>query len=131
MASLTKAMIIERYGIEYYENFLAKQRQRMYERYHSDLDAARKRDHEKYLKSVERKRNYARKRRLIYRINSRDANRIAAMGILKDGQEVHHIKYHVDKHDDTWMNDILIMDREEHRKWHRDHPEFNALENIV
>lgn len=65
------------------------------------------------------------------RINSRDANRIAAMGILKEGQEVHHIKYHVDKHDDTWMNDILIMDREEHRKWHRDHPEFNALENIV
>ena len=47
------------------------------------------------------------------------------------GKELHHIKYHTDNNDASWINDILILSPEEHEHWHREHPDFKAEENII
>lgn len=128
---MTKAEMIKKYGIKYYEEFKAKCRERGYENYHADIEKGRADGREKYARNSSRRLAYAKDRRMIYRINSRDSLRLLKMGMLKDGLEAHHIKYHADKDDETWINDIVIMSRKEHRLWHREHPEFNALEHVV
>ena len=128
---MTKAEMIERHGVEYYENFKERQRNAIYNRYHADVEKARARNRRNDANNREHKREYARNRREIYRINSRDAVRLAHMGIVKEGQEVHHLKYHRDANDPAGIDDIVIMSREEHRAWHHEHPEFNALDHVV
>jgi hypothetical protein len=53
------------------------------------------------------------------------------MGMLKEGYEVHHFKYHSNPSDASWIDDIALMTREEHLKWHREHPDFCAVDNII
>lgn len=128
---MTKAELIERYGVEWYEDFKAKQREKIRERYHADVDSSRKYCREKYKKYRSRHKQYSDSRRIIYNINARDRNKLVSMGLVDEGMEIHHLKYHIDGNDENWMKDIVIMPRAEHRKWHREHPEFNALEHVV
>ena len=128
---MTKAEMIEKYGEQYYEDFKARCRAYMFEKYHADPDKARTRMRASDAKHKSHKREYAQGRRVIYRINIRDNLRLSKMGVIQDGYEAHHVKYHSDNRDKTWIDDIVIMPREEHRKWHREHPDFNALEHVV
>lgn len=128
---MTKAEIIQHYGIEHYEAFKAKQRKYAYDKYHADPEKARACRRENDAKHRKHKTEYARSRRAVYRINARDNQRLASLGLLKDGYEIHHIKYHADNKDPTWIDDIVLMTREEHRRWHYENPDFNALEHIV
>ena len=61
------------------------------------------------------------------RIRSRDRGRLVKLGFnLGNGKEVHHIKYHSDNNDEDWIFDIIIFySREEHWKWHDEHPSEN------
>ena len=131
MASTTKADLIAKYGEQWYEDFKARSRKQTYERYHADIEKARKRGRDEYQRNKPTKQKYAVDHRDIYRINSRDTNRLRTMGLLKEGYEVHHFKYHTDKKDASWIDDIAIMTREEHSQWHREHPDFCASDNVV
>ena len=127
----TKEALIARYGEAWYENHKANCRERLREKYHADPDAARARRREKYARNPETDNAYGKAHREIYRINTRDRNRLMSKGVDLIGKEVHHIKYHKDKEDDSWCDDLIVMTRSEHRKWHKEHPEFKATENIV
>ena len=127
---LTKAELIERYGEQWYEDFKTRQREAIRQRYYNDIEASRGRCRVNYHKHRASHKKYADDRRIIYNINARDRIKLDALGLIPDGMEVHHLKYHLNKNDD-WMKDIVIMTRAEHRKWHREHPEFNALEHVV
>lgn len=126
-----KAELIERYGIEYYEQFKAKSRERMYRKYHENVELARKRKNDSQKWKNEARKRYVESHREIYRINCRDRNRLKLKGAIPDDMVIHHLKYHADNKYPDWMDDILIMTREEHAEWHRLHPEFVATENIV
>lgn len=128
---MTKAEMIEKYGAEYYERFKEKQRNRMRERYHADIEKSREYERNKYLLRTEWQKAYAKEHRVIYKINSRDTNRLYLEGVDLTDKEIHHFKYHTDVNDKGWRDDIAIMTREEHREWHRNHPEFKAIENVV
>jgi hypothetical protein len=128
---MTKAEMIEKYGIEYYEDFKAKSRARMKKLYHSDIELARKKVREEYRRNSETAKAYIKAHREIYRIGCRDRNRLVNRGYSLDGMEIHHLKYHRNNDDEDWLDDIIVMPREEHRKWHFDHPEFRAKDNIV
>ena len=129
-----KAEIIAKYGEEYYERLKQKSRERMYQKYHDDIEAARQRNRDKYAHTSRKAycALYNKQHAEVYRINARDTNRLKIlMHIDLGGKVVHHMKYHADNKDASWIDDIVIMTREEHVKWHRDHPEFVASENIV
>ena len=128
---MTKIELIEKYGVEWYEQFKATQRERYRERYHADAEKARKRRRDEYQRNKETNKRYAIEHRLIYRINSRDTNRLRLMGMLKEGCEVHHFKYHSAPSDASWIDDIALMTREEHLKWHREHLDFCAIDNVI
>ena len=128
---MTKAEMIERYGAEWYESFKTRQREQIRERYHANIDASREYCRAKYQRYRKQRKRYSKERRVIYNINTRDRIRLATMGLIPDGMEVHHLKYHIDTNDEKWIDDVVVMTREEHRKWHREHPDFKATEHIV
>jgi hypothetical protein len=128
---MTKAEMIDKYGIEYYESFKAKCRKQQYERYHKDPIKARENARHRYVACAEAAKKYRKSMAQVYRINARDKNRLTLMGINTDGLEVHHLKYHKDRKDPDWLRDIVLLSKAEHRQWHKDHPEFKAINNIV
>ena len=129
---MTKVELIAKHGAEWYERLKESNRKRSKRVYDQNPEAERERRRQRYAKdpSVSKRYNYA--HREIYRINSRDRNRLTVvMGLDLTGKDVHHLKYHSDNKDASWMDDILIMTPEEHQKWHNEHPDFVAKENIV
>ncbi len=94
---MNKAEMIEKYGEQWYEDFKAKSRKSAYEKYHANEELARARLREKAKKNIESRRAYVNTRRTVYRINSRDSLRLKKLGLLHDGLEAHHMKYHTDK----------------------------------
>ena len=127
---MTKEQIIDRYGSEYYERLKEKQRQRAKVLYDANPEAERKRRRDRFDPVYQRA--YYRRHREVYRINIRDRNRLTILkGMNLSGKELHHIKYHTDNNDASWINDILILSPEEHERWHREHPDFKAEENII
>ena len=127
-----KAEIIAKYGEEYYERFKESCRKASYKKYHKDIEAARAYKRSRYPARKQYCAEYNKQHAEVYRINARDTNRLKIlMHVDIDGKVVHHMKYHADNKDASWIDDIVIMTREEHTKWHREHPEFVASENIV
>lgn len=125
---MTKAELIEKHGAEWYAAFLAKNREYMRRRYHANPEIERARRRARFNPEVQRA--YAQKHHEVYRINMRDRNRLVKVRNL-DGLEVHHLKYHADNKDASWIDDVLILTPEEHDRWHREHPDFRAEDNIV
>lgn len=128
---MTKTEMIERYGIEWYEDYKVKARENYRKRYHENPEKARERRRAEYRRNSETAKSYIKEHREIYRINSRDRNRLVTQGYPLEGKEIHHLKYHRNASDKNWMDDIIILPRDEHRKWHYEHPDFKAEENIV
>jgi len=132
MSKMGKAEIIERYGIEYYERLKERNRLNYKRMYDADPEKERARRRERYARNPQTDRAYNNAHRMIYRINSRDRNRLTIlMHIDLTGKVLHHLRYHKDNTDHGWLADIMIMTPEEHNKWHREHPEFVAAEHIV
>lgn len=128
---MKKAEMIERFGEEYYERFKARCRENSRKYYSENREREQAKHRQQYYDNPERYKNYAKERNILYKINSRDTNRFYLMGGIPEGMELHHFKYHANKNDETWIDDVALMTREEHRKWHVEHPNFNAMENIV
>lgn len=128
---MTKKELIERHGVEWYEEHKRKCREQFKARYHADIEKARAKDRENHAKNHRARDIYLKKHNTIYKINSRDRIRLVNMGAQLDGKEVHHFKYHTDNSDASWIDDIAIMTIDEHRKWHQEHPDFRAIENII
>lgn len=132
MIQITKDELINKYGAEWYEGFKRKNRIRAKEKYDANPEVERKRRRERYAKDPEYMKVYRKKNREIYRINTRDRNRLTLlMGWDLEGKVLHHVKYHADNNDPTWIDDVLILTPEEHRLWHNQNPDFVASENIV
>ena len=129
---MTKVELIAKYGEEWYERFKEKSRIRSKSIYDADPEAERERRRRRYADNPEYTKSYNKAHREIYRINCRDRNRLILLRNMPLGEkEIHHLKYHADNSDASWIDDILILSSEEHQKWHREHPEFVASENIV
>ena len=128
---MTKAYILEHYGEEWYERHKANCRRIDKEFREKNPKLAKERRHNKYVKNLEYAKETNRKHSETYRISTRDRLRLERMDVPLDGKQVHHLKYHKDVKDASWIDDIVIMTPSEHRIWHRDHPEFVASENIV
>ena len=131
---MTKAQLIEKRGLEWYENHKRNMRERSRQRFQEDPEYREKvleQKRQNHIKHNEKRREYNRKRAVICRINCRDRNRLIAKGLIPDGKIVHHLKYHTNPDDETWIDDIVFMTQEEHSKWHYEHPEFRAIENVI
>ena len=128
---MTKAEIIEHYGVEWYERLKERNKLKHREYYKNNRDKELVRLRAYHKKKPEVNKKSARKRNILVTIGLRDRLRALRMGLITDGQEVHHLKYHADKRDETWINDVLILSHEEHVKWHMEHPEFCGLDNVV
>lgn len=129
---MTKVELIAKYGEEWYERLKERSRNRSKAIYDENPEAERERRRKRYANNPTADKEYKQKHREIYRINSRDRNRLAIlMGVPLDGKVVHHMKYHADNRDASWIDDILILTPEEHQKWHNEHPDFVANDNIV
>jgi hypothetical protein len=129
---MTKNEMIEKYGVEWYERLKERNRLRAKAVYDANPEAERERRRQRYAKNPEQHKDYYHRHREVYRINMRDRNRLTLlMKIPLEGKEVHHLKYHADNNDKSWIDDIVILTPEEHEKWHREHPDFVAKENIV
>ena len=132
MIPITKAEMIAKYGEEWYEEFKRKSRIRAKAKYDANPEAERERRRKRYAKNPEYSKQYNKQNREIYRINTRDRNRFTLlMDINLDGKVLHHLKYHADNNDASWIDDVMILTPEEHRVWHNEHPDFIAKENIV
>ena len=132
MIFITKDEMIERYGVEWYEDFKKKSRVRAKEKYDANPEAERVRRRERYAKNPDYMKEYREKHSEVYRINSRDRNRFTILMKLDlDGKELHHTKYHSDNNDPSWIDDVLILTPEEHLLWHNQNPDFVAIEHIV
>ena len=131
---MTKAEMIAKYGEEYYERLKKRSREYQRYRYHADPEKERQRSRDRYANTSRKAycTKYNKEHADVYRINARDTNRLRfSMHVDLEGKEVHHMKYHSDSNDASWIDDIVIMTHEEHVRWHREHPEFVASENIV
>lgn len=129
---MTKDEIIGKYGEEWYERVKAKSRKYAKEKYDANPEAERQRRRQRYAKNPEYSKKYREGHAEIYRINMRDRNRLRLlMKIPLDGKVVHHMKYHADNKDAAWIDGIMIFTPEEHAKWHKEHPDFIALDNVV
>lgn len=128
---MTKAELIERYGEEWYERHKERTRENAYKYYRENLEKETERYRKYRAEHTAERKEYCEKNAVIYRINSRDRNRLVAMGKVSGDQVIHHLKYHKDRNDETWIDDIMIMTREEHDLWHMNHPDFVAMENVV
>lgn len=129
---MTKDELIAKHGVEWYERH--KERTRLYNkaRYDADPEAERARRRRRYAENPGYTKAYNEAHKEIYRINSRGRNRLVVlMGGALVGKEVHHLKYHADNRDASWIDDILILTPEEHKKWHEEHPDFVVTDNIV
>lgn len=128
----TKAELIAAYGEEWYEDFKAKCRKYQKERYDADPDGVKAKNRARRANNPTGDRRYRKAHRDVYRISARDRNRLVQLQ-KRDltGLEIHHLKYHADNNDPTWIDDIVFLTPEEHRKWHAEHPEFVAMDNIV
>ena len=124
----TKAELIAAYGEEWYANFLKRNRERLRTYYHAHKEQEREKRRKRYNPEVQMA--YYRKHREVYRINIRDYNRLKKIRDLS-GLELHHLKYHADNKDASWIDDIVLLTPEEHDKWHSEHPDFRAEDNIV
>lgn len=128
---MTKAEIIAKYGEEGYEAYKERCRRNYHAYYHKNMDKEKQRYAKYRADHAQEKRAYNRKCANVVRINCRDRNRLMRMGKIGKGQVVHHMKYHSDNADKTWIDDIIIMTQEEHVLWHMAHPEFIANENVI
>lgn len=128
---MTKAEMIERHGIEWYEQFKERNRQRYKQYYAENREKELQRVMAFHREHPESKHRYMKKISAVGRICARDRQRVERMGLLSEGQEVHHMKYHKDAKDASWIDDILILSHEDHVKWHTEHPEFFCMDNIV
>lgn len=127
---MTKAEMIEKHGVEYYERLKEKSRAYQKAKYDANPEAERERKRQSY--NADTHKRYNEQHKEIYRINMRDRNRLTLLRQMSlEGFEVHHLKYHSDNKDASWIDDIIIMTREEHRKWHSEHPDFKAEDNII
>lgn len=105
---MTKQQLIERYGEEWYENYKMKNRIKLKAKYDEDPEAERRRRRERYRHNPGYTKEYNKRHADVYLINSRDRNRFMLMGVDMTGKELHHIKYHLDKDDPTWINDVQL-----------------------
>lgn len=128
---MNKDELIAKYGADWYERLKVKSRERYKKKYDADPESERRRRRERYAKDKTSTQVYRKEHAEIYRINSRDRNRLVLMGVSLEGLVVHHLAYHADKTDGNWLNDIVLMTREEHQEWHNSHPDFVAAEHIV
>lgn len=137
---MKKSEFIEKHGVEAYEEYKAKHRLLSKEYYHKHKDERRISEVERIRKWRKANKDYRVNRensdpklKEVHRIEMRDCNRLAKMGLKlrNDGKEVHHFKYHSDNSDASWIDDIAVMTLENHRAWHMEHPDFVAIENIV
>ena len=128
---MTKAEFIRKYGEERYEQHKANTKRNFAKYYYENLDKEKARNKKYRAEHRKEHREYCRTKSTTYRICCRDRQRLKKMGMLKDGQVVHHLKYHADNNDKSWIDDILILSHEEHNLWHIQHPEFIALENVI
>lgn len=127
-----KAELIEKYGEEWYEQFKERCRIRSKAAYDADPEKERARRRKRYARNPQYTKDYNKAHHEIYRINTRDRNRLRLLqGMNLDGLHVHHLKYHRDNKDEGWRDDIMIMTTAEHTAWHKAHPEFIAAENII
>lgn len=62
------------------------------------------------------------------RIRQRDYHRLQREGLIPEGCEVHHMKYHHCPHAliEAVIEDILFLTPEQHEQWHREHPDFKG-----
>ena len=129
---ITKNELIAKYGAKWYEDFKEKSRIRAKEKYDENPEKERERRRKRYAKDPECQKMYRERNREIYRINTRDRNRLTLLrGMNLEGLELHHLKYHSDNNDDSWIDDVMILTPEEHLSWHNQHPEFCARDNVV
>ena len=128
---MTKAQFIEKYGEDAYEQHKERCKKYRKERYASNPELYKKSTDAYNRNHADVRRKYKRDHRIIGRINNRDWFRAKSLGLLRDGYEIHHMKYHANKKDDTWLDDIVFLTKEEHIKWHLEHPEFNAMDNVI
>ena len=126
-----KADLIERYGEAWYEEHKRKMRLRAKAIYDQDPKAACAKRNARRNANKEYVKQYNREHRDVYRINCRDRNRLILMGYDLTGKVLHHLKYHADNSDASWLDDVVLMTRAEHAKWHSEHPEFVTSENVV
>jgi hypothetical protein len=126
----TKAELIAAYGEEWYEDFKAKCRKYQKERYDADPEGVKAKNRARRAKNPVGDRRYSKAHNAVYRISSRDRGRLLRR-IDLTGLEIHHFKYHADNNDPAWIDDMVLLTPEEHRKWHAEHPEFVAMDNIV
>ena len=129
---MTKADLINLYGEQWYENFKARMRENSRRRYHENPEAERQRKVIQRQKFRATSRAYTDKHREVYRINSRDCLRMKKLrGDNQTDLVIHHMKYHRDNSDAAWIDDIVLITQEEHQRWHNEHPDFRAEDNIV
>lgn len=89
---MTKAQLIEKRGLEWYENHKRNMRERSRQRFQEDQEYREKvleQKRQNHIKHNEKRREYNRKRAVICRINCRDRNRLIAKGLIPEGKIVH------------------------------------------
>ena len=128
---MTKAFILEHYGAEWYERHKANCRKRSHDFYVENREQELERTSRYHMEHPASRKRTAKKHAEIYRIQCRDRQRLITMGLVSEGQEVHHMKYHKDNKDASWIDDVIVMSREEHSKWHMENPDFDSLSNVV